>query len=94
MFDMLTADQLFRLHTSLYQQGKRVHERMITPDGHPRISVFSEAWAVLAACHAELTETQQAVGAELRRRRAEILPHDEGTSYCTSIPEKCPIHDA
>ena len=27
-------------------------------------------------------------------QQAEILTHDEGTSYCTNIPGKCPVHDA
>lgn len=71
MFDWLTADQLFRLHDSLFQQGTRIHQRMLDENDRPRISVYSEAWAILAACHAELAETQQAVGDELRRRAEE-----------------------
>ena len=71
MFDMLTADQLFRLHDSLFKTATAVHHRMMGPDGQPRISVYNEEWAVLAASHAELAETQQAVGDELRRRTEE-----------------------
>ena len=71
MFDMLTTDELFALHTSLYNQGTLVHARMLGPDGQPRMDVFGDDWRVLAAWHAEVGEMQQEIGAELRRRAQE-----------------------
>jgi hypothetical protein len=32
--------------------------------------------------------------ATMVERAGEVAPHDEGTSYCTSIPGACPVHDA
>ena len=86
MFDMFTADQLFRLHDSLFRTATAVHSRMMGPDGHPQISVYSETWAVLAASHAELTETQQAVGDELRRRAKETVIMGNGQAVRVPDP--------
>ena len=71
MFDMLTHDQLFDLHDSLFAEATRTHQRMVAADGTALISPFSDEWAVLSARHAEISETQQAVTAELHRRDEE-----------------------
>ena len=71
MFDGLTFDELYALNTTLFDQGTRVHRRMVSPDGHALIHPLSDTWAVLSAWHAELGETQAAVCEELHRRAGE-----------------------
>ena len=71
MFDMLTADQLFTLHSSLFDQGTAVHRRMIGPDGRPLLSVYGDDWAILSAWHAQIAEMQYEIGEELHRRAEE-----------------------
>ena len=64
MFDMLTRDQLYALHTSLAASATRIHQRIM---GLP---VFSDAWQIASAAHDEITETMSAISSDLTRRNA------------------------
>lgn len=67
MFDMLTLDQLYTLHTSISHHARQAHERIM--DGpEPRVPVFSDEWALHSAHADELRETAAAVYAEITRR--------------------------
>jgi hypothetical protein len=70
MFDMLTLDELYRLHTSLFHAHRNLHARMIGPgpDLKPVISPLSDDWRIIAAACAEITETMRAVSDECDRR--------------------------
>ena len=67
MFDLLTLDQLYTLHTSISRDAGQAHERIM--DGlKPRVPVFSDEWALHSAHAEELRETAAAVYAEITRR--------------------------
>jgi hypothetical protein len=74
MFDMLTADDLYRLHSSLCATIIRLSDRMIPADpAAPRLSVYSAEWAVLRGASDELNETAAAVYTEIARREQEAV---------------------
>ena len=67
MFDLLTLDQLYTLHTSISHHARQAHERIM--DGlKPRVPVFSDEWALHSAHAEELRETASAIYAEITRR--------------------------
>lgn len=70
MFDMLTLDELYTLHSKLCHGHTAVHAR-IMDNCTPLIPVTSDEWGVLTAHAAEIFETVLAVGAEIRDREAE-----------------------
>ena len=67
MFDMLTLDQLYTLHTSICRDAFQAHERIMDGSG-PRVPVFSDEWALHSAHAEELRETAAAIYAEITRR--------------------------
>jgi hypothetical protein len=71
MFDHLTRDQLYALHTSLYRAHDRLYRKLIGPDYQPVIDPLSDKWAIISAAQDEITETASAVYAELDRRKQE-----------------------
>jgi hypothetical protein len=67
VFDKLTLDQLYTLHTSISHHARQAHERIM--DGlKPRVPVFSDEWALHSAHADELRETASAVYDEITRR--------------------------
>jgi hypothetical protein len=67
VFDLLTLDQLYTLHTSISHHARQAHERIM--DGlKPRVPVFSDEWALHSAHAEELRETASAIYAEITRR--------------------------
>jgi len=62
MFDTLTRDALYELHTRLAITATAIHNRVMT------FSVFSADWAIGSAAHDEVVDTMFAVSAELTRR--------------------------
>ena len=64
MFDLLTTDQMYDLHTSLSQSASKIHNRMLS------YSVFSDDWRIAAAAHDELTDTMFAITREIGEREA------------------------
>ena len=85
MFDALTRDQLYDLHTSLFRTHKAIHSRMVgpSPELKPLISPLSDDWAMRAAACVQITETMQAVNDEIGRREQETEPRLDG---CTCDP--------
>jgi hypothetical protein len=71
MFDHLTRDQLYALHTSLYRAHDLLYRKLIGPDHQPVIDPLSDKWAAICAAQDEISETASAVYAELDRRRLE-----------------------
>jgi len=67
MFDMLTLDQLYVLHTSLHDTHTRIHERMMTGT-RPLMPVDGDDWMILRATCEQVAETMFAVSAEIDRR--------------------------
>jgi len=66
MFDTLTLDQLYDLHTKLAaEHTARHHQLMSMPDA------LADAWQVLAVKQDETSETMDAVYAEIARREQE-----------------------
>jgi hypothetical protein len=66
MFDALTRDDLYELHTRLAATATRIHNRVMASP------VFSDEWQIASAAHDEVTETMSAVTGELTRRRLEV----------------------
>ena len=77
MFDMLTLDELYQLHTKLCHAHTAIHERLFGPGEigalprKPLVPVFSDTWNILEAHEIELGETAKAVYAEIGRRQQE-----------------------
>jgi hypothetical protein len=71
MFGHLTQDELYALHTSLYLAHDRLHRRLIGPDYQPVIDPLSDEWAVISAAQDRISETAEAVSAEIGRRKQE-----------------------
>lgn len=75
MFDMLTTDQLFNLHTGLFRTHQKLHHRLVS-DQYPYpnlIGPLSEDWNIISAACAEVSETMHAVHAEITRRDQEAV---------------------
>jgi hypothetical protein len=73
MFDTLTLDDLYELHTQTCTEARLVHETLM--DGintRPGVTVFSDDWNIKSAKCAELDETAAAVYTEIARREAEV----------------------
>jgi hypothetical protein len=73
MFDTLTLEDLYELHSQTCTEARRIHSTLM--DGintRPGVTVFSDGWQVKSAKCAELDETAAAVYAEISRREAEV----------------------
>jgi hypothetical protein len=68
MFDMLTLDQLYALHTSLCATHFKLYRRLVGVNGQPLIDPTGPDWAIITAAQNELHETVTAVYAEITRR--------------------------
>ena len=70
MFDMLTLDQLCKLHTSLATTHHSLNARLMTPwpDPRPRMPVLSDDWNIISAACREVSETMTAVYTEIGAR--------------------------
>jgi hypothetical protein len=66
MFDMLTLDELNKLHDSLHRSHGKLHARLTGPD---RQIPFGPDWNIAHAAACDMTDTLIAVGAEITRRR-------------------------
>jgi hypothetical protein len=72
VFDLLTLDDLYELHTRLCAQEREIHARLM--DGlTPLISPLSDEWNLQAARCREIAETADAAYAEIQRREDEAL---------------------
>jgi hypothetical protein len=72
MFDMLTLEDLYKLHHQLGASGHKIHCTMM--DGlTPLIPTLSDDWNVRAAAISELSETMYAVSAVIDVREAELV---------------------
>ena len=70
---MLTREELYQLHTTLFCGLTAVHQRMLDRDGNALIPASGPDWAILRAIHAEGRETMDAVFAEITRRDREAV---------------------
>lgn len=68
MFDMLTRDDLYNLHTSLFGTHTKLHRRILDANLNPLVSPLGEDWAVISAAMCEVAETMRATMAEIGRR--------------------------
>src|SRR5271155_810586 len=75
MFDTLTRDDLYLLHTRLAITATAIHNRGMTSP------VFSAGWEIGSAAHDEVVDTMFAVSAELTRRREQ-----EPANSVTRVP--------
>lgn len=66
MYDTLTLNDLYALHTRLNQEGERLHQRFMALP-----SALSDEATLLMAKTSEVGETMGAVYAEIDRRREE-----------------------
>jgi hypothetical protein len=72
MFDMLTLDDLYELHSRLCAQAAEIHAKLM--DGQVAlISPLSDEWALQSARVREVTETADAAYAEIARRERENI---------------------
>lgn len=71
MFDTLTLDDLLTLQAQLGQEHTAIHNKLMDEDLRPLIEPLSVEWEVLAAKQTEITETADAVCAEIQKRLAE-----------------------
>jgi len=65
VFDMLTRDQLYRLHDSLHQSHGKLHDRLCGP---AREIGFGPDWDIAHTAACDLTAMMVEVVAELGRR--------------------------
>ena len=93
MFDMLTRDELYRLHTSLFNGLTRIHQRMRAPDGTALIPVLGDDWLILRAAHDEMRETNRAVFEEIGRRDQEHLCRTCGFTHPEADCPRWPARD-
>jgi hypothetical protein len=70
MFDALTRDQLYDLHTSLFNTHTALHAKLVgpAPERLPLIDPLSGDWNVISAACEEVSETMTATLAEITRR--------------------------
>ena len=68
MFDMLTLDQLYTLHTSLFDAHQKLHVLLVDRPGTGPVIPYGPDWNIANAACSELTETMIWVGAEITRR--------------------------
>jgi hypothetical protein len=76
MFDMLTLDQLCKLHHSLAETHHALHGRLVDQDDpgrKPLVPVLSDDWNIISAACQEVSETMTAVYAEIGAREAELV---------------------
>jgi hypothetical protein len=72
MFDNLTLNDLYELHTQLWREHRDIWQKMSDPaTGDPLIQVLSDQWMTLGAKMDEVSETCAAVYAEIQRRERE-----------------------
>jgi hypothetical protein len=72
VFDMLTLDDLYDLHSRLCEQAAEIHATLM--DGQVAlISPLSDEWRLRSARCREVTETADAAYAEILRREDEAL---------------------
>ena len=62
MFDMLTRNELYELHSSLALTHTRINNRLTNP--------LSREWQIGSAACREISETMTAVFAEIQKRQA------------------------
>jgi hypothetical protein len=67
VFDLLTLDDLYELHSRLCAQEREIHATLM--DGMtPLISPLSDEWKIQAARCEDITQTADAAWAEIQRR--------------------------
>jgi hypothetical protein len=72
MFDLLTLDDLYELHSRLCAQSGQIHGRLM--DGQAvQVSPLSDEWALQQARIREIDETADAAYAEIQRRENENI---------------------
>jgi hypothetical protein len=72
VFDMLTLDDLYELHTRLCAQEREIHAKLM--DGQVAlVSPLSDEWNLQSARCAEIKETADAAYAEIARRERENI---------------------
>lgn len=75
MFGMLTGDELYNLHTTLFDAHQKLHHRCVSdqPPFGPLIDPLSDDWNIISAACSEISETMYAVHAEITRRDREAV---------------------
>jgi hypothetical protein len=70
MYEVLTLDDLYKLHHDLFTDATAAHKQMID-GGKPVIPVFSDEWQRLTQIHQTLLEVMTSIDDEICRRYAE-----------------------
>ena len=70
MFDLLTTDDLYQLHSDLCDDGEAIHASVMDADGNVRVGVFGDKWNRAIQIHSAILDTMILVHAEIDRRKA------------------------
>jgi hypothetical protein len=71
VYDMLTLEELARLHDSLHRSHGKLHDRLTGP---AREIEFGPDWDIAHRAACDMTETMMAIGAEINLRLADPDP--------------------